>query len=143
VDSQERWISLAEAAATLRIAKEAVRKRAQRGKIKAKKVAGIWWVILDRVDETTNHPMDSELDQEVDQSTNHVDSPRDELVEALRSEVAFLRGQLEQFTHQRERDQSIIAGLTTRLPQLAMSSNSSPDSRSTSLPWWRRLFGWS
>jgi TolA-binding protein len=101
--------------------------------------------------------------QDTDQS-NDRPSDKSELVEELRDQVRYLRGQLDQERDANRENRRIIAGLTQRIPELeAASSSEQPPEASqtveegpdraeprfaaggtqgaTQRPWWRRVFG--
>src|SRR4051794_28338231 len=131
VDRSEHWVSLKEASTYLGIAKEGVRKRVKRGTIQAKLEDGIWLVNIAGVDVGTAEAAATEVPPGSTQPADlgaptAVDSLELEgfriLVHSQAQEIAFLRDQLQQLTHQRERDQSIIAALTQRVPQLSAAT---------------------
>ena len=127
-----RRVTVAEAAEILGITAEAVRTRIKRDKLDAIKEppgpGGTVYVLLG-VDPTrpNNNPTSQDQDQTSDQTAK-----RDELVEALREQVAYLRGvvatrdrELEQRTEEirrrdaaLEREQQLTAMFATRLGEL-------------------------
>jgi hypothetical protein len=157
-------VAVADAAQLLGLSAEAVRMRIKRGTLASEKVAGTVYVLLDadltrsNQDSLTNHPPDQLSNLTTDQTG---------LVEALRSEVEFLREELsrreEVHVEESRRKDSIIAALTQRIPELeaprehASEPQESPttpaEPRSdTAVPhesadgqikqsWWRRFFG--
>jgi len=111
----KKMLDLDEAAKVLSVSKEALRRRAQRGSIEAKKdKAGRWQVA---VDESKLHK-----GQDTDQDT----SGRQALIEQLRSENEFLKKQLYE-------QNVILLNLTENIKLLE-----APKQR---LSLWQRLFG--
>lgn len=150
-------VTVQEAAARLGVKDDAIRKRIQRRSLEHEKDEdGRVYVYLDAAQDAT-----------YDASQ---DKAQDELVEALRDQVAYLREQLdrerEARTEERRRHDTIIAQLTSRIPELepAVPPGGSPEQRdppetaaaepereesrpatatpqtSTQRPWWKRLF---
>jgi excisionase family DNA binding protein len=143
-------ITTAEAARRLGITEGAVRKRAQRGKIRHERDGdGRLWVWLSS-DETRR------------------DSPRDgpgqsrdtsQLVEELRGRVAFLEAELKIRTEENRRKDHLLAAALERIPAIEapqespdpsekppepVPSTETPLERETPAeprPWWRRVFG--
>lgn len=94
----KRTFSLDEAAGILGLTKEALRKRIKRGSIVAEKDgSGMWQVILEDADQDGRHDTGQD-----------VSSP---VVQAMQSEIDFLR-------HELERKDHIIMALTQKIPQL-------------------------
>ena len=129
----DQRVTVADAALLLGISEDAVRSRLRRGTLRRETGGdGTVFVVLGTDRPASNQrPTDDRLtNQQNDRQTagqpidGHVDrrggseTDRDELVEALRDEVAHLRDQLD-----RERDASaelrrIVAGLVQRVPEL-------------------------
>ena len=154
-------VPVAEAAARLGLSEHAVRKRIQRGMLPAvKDGAGRWLVVLDPLDTSSSTPeTPSKTTGTPVEDTSHV--PQDggaesvyrELVDTLRAEVDFLRGELSARTEELRRKDHIIAGLTSRIPELpagqdaAQASPAPPGATErpkpatdTPPPWWRRVW---
>ena len=132
-ETTDQRVTVADAALLLGISEDAVRSRLRRGTLRRKTGGdGTVFVVLGTDRPASNQrPTDDRLtNQQNDRQTagqpidGHVDrrggseTYRDELVEALRDEVAHLRDQLD-----RERDASaelrrIVAGLVQRVPEL-------------------------
>lgn len=142
-----RWADIQEAALDLGISTEAVRKRAQRGKLRAERREDRLQVWLDD-DRTKSEP----------QPQVHTT----ELIEALRDQVQDLQGRLDREQDANRENRRIIAGLMNRLPELEASpgepekpeeapedtaEGSTPPERpaepesGAQRPWWRRLLG--
>ena len=129
----DQRVTVADAALLLGISEDAVRSRLRRGTLRRETGGdGTVFVVLgtDRPASNQRPTDDRSTNQQTDRQTagqpidGHVDrrggseTYRDELVEALRDEVAHLRDQLD-----RERDASaelrrIVAGLVQRVPEL-------------------------
>ena len=144
----KRRVTVAEAAKILGITAEAVRTRIKRGKLKSVKEPegprGTVYVLLE-VDQTP--PNIDPTPQGQDQTSGQT-AKRDELVEALREQVAYLQGviatrdrELEQRTEEirrrdaaLEREQQLTAMFATRLGELeaptveATEARESPES---------------
>ena len=132
-ETTDQRVTVADAALLLGISEDAVRSRLRRGTLRRETGGdGTVFVVLGTDRPASNQrPTDDRLtNQQNDRQTagqpidGHVDrrggseTYRDELVEALRDEVAHLRDQLD-----RERDASaelrrIVAGLVQRVPEL-------------------------
>ncbi len=132
-ETTDQRVTVADAALLLGLSEDAVRSRLRRGTLRRETGGdGTVFVVLgtDRPASYQRPTDDRSTNQQNDRQTagqsidSHVDSRggsetyRDELVEALRDEVAHLRDQLD-----RERDASaelrrIVAGLVQRVPEL-------------------------
>lgn len=132
-ETTDQRVTVADAALLLGISEDAVRSRLRRGTLRRETGGdGTVFVVLgtDRPASNQRPTDDRSTNQQNDRQTagqpidGHVDrrggseTDRDELVEALRDEVAHLRDQLD-----RERDASaelrrIVAGLVQRVPEL-------------------------
>jgi hypothetical protein len=124
-DNEQDSVDLATAAARLGLTVETVRKRLQRGKIKGFKAdGGAWRVVLDRADNEQDKP---------GQQQDNPAQARDDLVDQLRSENAFLRNQLQ------ARDEE-IRRVHVLLQQEQQQVKALTDQREQARrPWWRRL----
>ena len=137
----EQRLTVKEAAAALNISSEAVRTRIQRGTLRSIHERGRVWVVFDP-DETR-----SNTDRTTDQT---------ELVDELRSRVAFLEGQLKSRTEENRRKDHLLAAALERIPpQLEAPSEPPGDAEKNAAPrpgtpgppetetrpWWRRMFG--
>ena len=153
-------VPVAEAAARLGLSEHAVRKRIQRGMLPAvKDGAGRWLVVLDPLDTSSSTPeTPSKTTGTPVEDTSHV--PQDggaesvyrELVDTLRAEADFLRGELTARTEELRRKDHIIAGLTSRIPELPAGQDAPQASPAApgaaepaghgaeALPWWRRVW---
>jgi hypothetical protein len=112
------------AAERLGLTSEAIRMRLKRGTLTGEKVDGRWVVNVPRLnaDPTATKPP-PEHDQDAEQGQTQRATQRDqsgerELIEALRSENAFLRSELATRTEEIQRRDHIIAGFIQRLPEL-------------------------
>lgn len=144
-------MTVADAADRLGITKEAVRKRISRGSLRSDKDQGGTVRVYIPSSGTAS-------------GTASPAGDRDELVEELRDQVRYLRGQLDQERDANRENRRIIAGLTQRIPeQLEAASSSEPPEASQRVeeeperaeprsgtagsqegmrrPWWRRVFG--
>ncbi len=169
-----RKLTVSEAADELGISAEAVRSRLKRGTLRSTKEGGTVYVLLptpvdDEQTETgrdqSNARTSPEHDQADDQTGTRPD-PREELVESLLDQVAYMRDQLAEEREARRRADTIIAQLTQanavlagRVPEIeAPSPRDAPETasegesgteapaRATEEPrgrasWWRRFFG--
>lgn len=127
-DNVQDSLDIAEAAARLGVSTETVRKRLQRGKIKGFKAPdGSWRVVLPSQDSPGQQP-----GQGPDIVQDKPGQPNQDLVTALREEVAFLRTQLQ------ARDEEIRRAhiLLQTAQQQATALLPAPR-----LPWWRRWLG--
>jgi hypothetical protein len=145
-------LTVAEAADTLGITRDAVRKRVQRDNIPWEKDEdGRIWVYLDQSTTRARPVHDTVQDSSSGTRSGIVhDSVRDQLVEELREQNRFLRAEL-------ERKDAILMTMAQRIPELEPASEprESPVSDSEasskgeggpadqdSLPWDRRIFGY-
>lgn len=160
--AQDR-VTVQEAARRLGIKEDAVRKRIQRGSIEHDKdLDGRVYVYLDDAEDSHGHGPDTTEDAAQDKS-------RDDLVEALRDQVGYLRGvidirdrELEGRSEEIRRRDHIIAALVNRVPELEASATLSeppkspestgegasegvmqdePEKPSSRPSLWRRIFG--
>lgn len=146
-------VTIPEAARRLGIKEESVRKRLTRGALVSDKDAdGRVYVYLDMSEDTTAM-REGESDASGDR---YRDESRDELLEAYRDQIAFLRDEL-------QRKDAILMSLTQRIPELeapqhqesgeeptrasaegARGSEHHGDQvepqRVAERPWWRRIF---
>ncbi len=114
---------MAEAAQVLGISAEAVRGRIRRGTLPVERNRGTVYVLLD-------HPVGDRTTDNQSRTTIDQPSDRTELVEELRDEVRYLRQLLdaerEARTDERRRHDTIMAQLTSRIPQLEPPSSQVP-----------------
>ncbi len=152
-----RRVDLQTAAELLGISSDAVRKRAKRGTIPYETgVDGKLYVWVDEASpgETDDYP------REAGEVLGAV-PVRDDLLEDLREQVAFLRRELEARTEEARRKDHIIMSLTQRVPELEAGNlrgephgaetvaegeagTSAPPDREAGVQrrsWWRRWFG--
>ena len=148
---QDERMTVAGAADRLGITKEAVRKRISRGSLRSDKDQDGTVRVYIPASGTTS-------------GTASPAGDRDELVEELRDQVRYLRGQLDQERDANRENRRIIAGLTQRIPELEAASSSEPPEASQTVeeepdrakprpatpdpqtgaqrrPLWRRIFG--
>ena len=108
-----RWMDLKEAAETLGVTSEAVRKRVRRGTIASEKHENgrvLVWVDVGS---------DSEYDGGYDE---RVGRGYDELLEEVRERARFLEKQLDEEREANRENRRIIAGLVQRVPELEPAS---------------------
>lgn len=153
-------LTIPDAASVLGLTSEAVRGRVKRGTLPSERDAGGTVYVLLEADRPTD-------DRAATDHQPTVDPPRDqsELVEALRSEVEYLRGQLDQEREAGRRKDHLLAAALERMPELGagehgeersqgppppMSSEgveesgeatTAPKESSQRRSWWRRIFG--
>jgi excisionase family DNA binding protein len=137
-------MTVTEAAEVLGVTQSAIRKRIQRGTIPwDKDTEGRVYVYVDPFEDRPE-TRDSESRDSVSGQS------RDELLEAYKEQVEFLRQEL-------ERKDTIIMSLTQRIPELESISEPreapervseerggaalSPDEAEKPISWWRRFFG--
>jgi hypothetical protein len=112
--STER-VTVADAARLMGLSAEAVRMRIKRGTLASEKIDSTVYIYLE------SDPIRPNTEQTEDQSTEQTPD-QTELVDALRSEVAFLREELksreEVRAEENRRKDTIIAQLTQRIPEL-------------------------
>jgi hypothetical protein len=157
------------AAERLGLSSEAIRMRLKRGTLTGEKVNGRWVVNVPRLNAdptATKPPADTEdgpADEQTQRPTQRDQSGERELIEALRSENAFLRSELATRTEEIQRRDHLIAGFIQRLPELP-AGQSDPGPRAPQLetiddaqfgpvpgtaaatstdtrPWWKKLLG--
>jgi hypothetical protein len=148
-----RWVDVGEAARELGISTDAVRKRIARGSLEADRQEGSVLVWLG--DGGTKAGREGEVDG----------GP---LVEALRDQVADLRGRLDREQDANRENRRIIAALASRIPELESPAQQpasaeslqeaaqepaadgpmrpapggrEPPAASERVSWWRRVFG--
>ena len=149
-----RWVDLKEAAETLGVTSEAVRKRVRRGTIASEKHED--GRVLVWVDAGSDGGSDGGYDERVGRGY-------DELLEEVRDRMRFLEKQLDEEREANRENRRIIAGLVQRVPELEPAREAPPESRespetaseephSTHAPpepqessqrrsWWRAFFG--
>jgi hypothetical protein len=168
--TSERY-KIPDAAKVLNITEEAVRQRVKRGTLDSVKVNGSLFVLLnasDRSSDTSTHqqPVDDVSNDRSGDTSEDTSEDTSRLVDALESEIAHLRLQLEQANDRDRENRRIIAALTTRIPELPSGSSGSsseprewpmtaseeadqgrtpPGSQEPPEPhkrtWWQRFFG--
>ena len=144
-----------EAAMLLGLSVEAVRKRAERGKLARERDAdGTVYILLDGdqskkgTDQTvTGHQHTDQTTPDADQTAGQTYDQTNDLVEAYKNQVDWLRREV-------ERKDTIIMSLTQRVPELEASTE--PPYTAEARPgtegrqeatvghrrsWWRRFFG--
>jgi hypothetical protein len=108
-------VTVADAARVMGLSAEAVRMRIKRGTLASEKIDSTVYVYLE------SDPTRPNIEQTEDQTTEQTPD-QTELVDALRSEVAFLREELksreEVRAEENRRKDTIIAQLAQRIPEL-------------------------
>ncbi len=155
-------LTVADAARLMDLSAEAVRMRIKRGTLASEKISGTVYVILEYDQTRTNGNLNRE-------PTVGLTTDQTALVEALRSEVSFLRETIkardEELSREREaqseekrRHDTIVLQLAQRIPELEASpsarggNRTASENRSSNTPesyredaqrrsWWRRFFG--
>lgn len=112
-------VTVADAARIMGLSAEAVRMRIKRGTIASEKIDGTVFVLLES-DPTRPNPERTE--DQTQERTSEQTPDQTDLVDALRSEVEFLREELksreEIRAEENRRKDTIIAQLTQRIPEL-------------------------
>jgi excisionase family DNA binding protein len=141
-DTTKIGVPVADAAVRLGITHDAVRKKLQRGTLPGEKVGSEWRVFLPAQDAQQDNRQDAtEMCQDADRT---VVLPSDDLVDQLRSEVSFLREQLEQrsreaeqrsreLSTERERFDVIHREALHRIEALTATSTPEPEPRTMSV----------
>ncbi len=152
--TREVRVTVEEAARLLGIEKASVKKRIQRdkrGKLRPERDdSGVLYVWLD-LSETVQDP-----------SGTGTETVRDELVDALRDQVADLRARLDREQDANRENRRIIAAFTSRIPELEAprdrpegpetveeapevatprSDSPGPQEAAQRRSWWRKVFG--
>jgi hypothetical protein len=128
-DLRTRRVTVAEAADILGITAEAVRTRIKRGKLESVKeppaAGGTVYVLLE-VDQTRPNidPTSQGQDQTKDQTGPALLEAKDETIAELRSRVDSLERSLSEEREARRRADTIIAQLTSRIPEIEAPSES-------------------
>jgi excisionase family DNA binding protein len=136
----EQRLTVSEAAAVLGISSEAVRTRIQRGTLDSVREGGRVFVVMGQGRTRSNTDMTD------DQTA---------LVEALQSEVEYLRKELEVRTEENRRKDHLLAAALERIPAIEASESpetpadgpsgtEAPPQQETEKqgrPWWRRMLG--
>jgi len=155
-DRHDQGATVAEAALVLGITEGAVRKRVERGKMRAEHDADGRLIVY----------LEGGADATTTDTTR--DRPRqsrdDRYTISLEDQVAYLRGQLDQERTASAELRRIVAGLTQRIPEIeAAPTQAKPEPRESATspgpgptptdavagpetpaqrrPWWRRVFG--
>src|SRR5215212_2377586 len=151
--ADRRRLTVPQAAEALGVPVDAVRGRISRGKPEAEHGAGAIYVRIH-----TPEDADSRGPSETSQGPSAAQAQR---IEDLREQVAYLREQLEEANERDRENRRIIAALTSRIPAIEASQESSelaetveeeperadprPDTseaqEGVQRPWWRRWFG--
>ena len=125
-------VTVAEAAVSLGVKEQAIRKRIQRGTlVHDKDDDGRVYVYLDTQDQATGTGTDAGM------ST---------LVQSLQDQIAYLRQEAENWKEEASRKDTIIMSLTQRIPELEALTNPREASNAAQKPserrsWWRKFFG--
>jgi transposase len=129
-------VPISEAAARLGVSENAVRKRIRRKSLPAYKVDDRWYVVLDGLasDQAGDQVMATSPDQAAARPAGQGNHDR-ELIDQLRSEVVFLRGQIEvkdreieEWMRQAQQQRLMIARLESQLLELLPGVPESPES---------------
>src|SRR5215217_7838087 len=115
-----RWIDLKEAAETLGVTSEAVRKRVRRGTLASEKHED--GRVLVWVDTRSDGGSDAGYDGRVGRGY-------DKLLEEVRDRVRFLEKQLDEEREANRENRRIIAGLVQRVPELEPAREAPPEAR--------------
>jgi len=109
-------VTVAEAAASLGVKEQAIRKRIQRGTLAHDKDEdGRVYVYLDPEDRATG-------------GGNGIDTGVSTLVQSLQEQIAYLRQEAEDWKEEARRKDTVIMSLTQHLPELQSSKESRVDS---------------
>jgi hypothetical protein len=156
-----RRLLVRDAARILGISEDAVRMRVKRGTLEAEREGGRLYVLL-TADPTTD-PTETKTDP-TPLDITALTSAKDETISELRDRVTSLERSLEEEREARRRADTIIAQLTSRIPELPAASSQEarespetatveperaeprPGTEGTQEPaerrsWWRRMFG--
>jgi hypothetical protein len=152
-------LSVAEAARALGITEGAVRSRIKRGTLPTIKEDGNVFVLWGSGTSEANHPTytDEPRDVPTGEPSDQPEQPQaGELVESLREQIDYLKGQLDVEREAGRRKDHLLAAALERIPQIEAPQEASetPPRRSEAkegeervqddgerLSWWRRLFG--
>ena len=163
-NTSRQRVSVDEAARVLGVSVDAIRKRVQRGTIPYEKdPAGRVTILLDSPDSDSTVQDEARDSTGRGPDTERLIADRDELVEELQDQVAFLRRELEARTEEARRKDHIIMSLTQRVPELepprdephgpetdaetyeGVDAPTGQVDRETGVQrrssWWRRFFG--
>lgn len=142
-----RRVTVQDAARTLGLTVDAIRKRVERGTITYERDDGRVWIILDEQQDATGQQQDTDMPG---------------VVEVLRDEVVNLREQLAAERDANRENRRIIAGLVNRVPELEApraerdrtapgpeeaaegygpSGTAGGPETGVQRPWWRRVLG--
>lgn len=156
-------VSVNDAAHVLGITPDAVRVRLRRGSLMGEKVGTSWYVFLPDVDLDASVARHDTIRRDNPRQSSRDTTPRDttvgrdELVEHLQGEVAYLRERLEEADRQQARmlgqladerqraDVLQLRAIGSGAPDTSHDTSESPRSDDTVLQalrtWWRRLWG--
>lgn len=116
-------VTVAEAARVLGLSAEAVRMRIKRGTLVSEKSEGTVYVLLNAAQ---TRPNEDQTSEPTANRTGGLTADQADLVETLRSEVEFLREELQRreevHVEENRRKDTIIAQLTQRIPELPPAS---------------------
>ena len=117
-DRGSRRYTVHEAALLLGLSVDAVRKRAERGRLKKEKAAdGTVYILLD----TDRTPRDTE-DAETRATSEGIATSRDALIESLRDQIDHLRRELDVRNDELRRKDHLLAAALERIPELEASA---------------------
>lgn len=146
-----------EAALLLGLSVEAVRKRAERGRLKKEKAPdGTVYILLDASSETGRDRTTTGHGTRHSATGNETATRRDALVSSLQDQIQYLRHELEIRNEELRRKDHLLAVALERIPELESSKETATGSVPKGLgegsegaetregprrSWWRRYFG--
>lgn len=116
-------IELSKAAEILGVSKESLRKRVQRGSIEAYKQDNRWYVVIDE-SMTQHDAVQDDMDTPYTPD-NDLDNTQETLIDTLKDEIDFLRGELNARSEEIRRKDHIIAALAQRIPDQTLLAEQS------------------
>ena len=151
-----------EAALLLGLSVDAVRKRAERGRLKKEKSSdGTVYIILDTPDETGQ--AETPTGQSTSQPIPDDETSTSQLVDSLQDQVEYLRGELDIRNEELRRKDHLLAAALERIPAIESPTDGHSEARETTVSdsentgkgaaphespageirrsWWQRLFG--
>lgn len=151
-----------EAALLLGLSVDAVRKRADRGRLKKEKAPdGTVYIILDTPDEARQAERSS--GQSTSHDTSDEETPTSQLVDSLQDQVEYLRRELDIRNEELRRKDHLLAAALERIPAIEAPADEYSEPRESAVSdsedtakgavspeaaegvsnrsWWQRLFG--
>lgn len=151
-------VTVVQAAEILSLTEGAVRQRLKRGTLQSDKDEdGSVYVLLDRTHVRTDTDNTRTNNDSTNDNTN--DQPLSDLVEVLKDQVQFLRGQLDAEREANRENRRLLAAALERIPELEPARETPRESqewterasegtegvevplKEEQRPWWRRVFG--